>query len=146
MPNKMTSAREDAGALYTRAMDNAVVIVRGIRPDQWHNATPCAEWDMRVLVNHVTSENQWIEQILGGRTVRDVGTELDGDLLGDDPIAAYASSVARAKASLLPGRMGGTYGVSIGDITVTKIAKEAALRNASRDVASTLRSRLLEGF
>gem|GEM_PF-1194493 len=38
------------------------------------------------------------------------------------------------------------YGVSIGDITATKIAKEAALKNASRDVASTIRSRLLDGF
>jgi outer membrane lipopolysaccharide assembly protein LptE/RlpB len=38
------------------------------------------------------------------------------------------------------------YGVSLGDITATKIAKETALKNASRDVASTLRSRLLEGF
>ena len=38
------------------------------------------------------------------------------------------------------------YGVSVGDITATKIAKEAALKSASRDVASTLRSRLLEGF
>lgn len=38
------------------------------------------------------------------------------------------------------------YSVTLGDITSTKIAKEAALENASRDVASTLRSRLLEGF
>jgi len=39
-----------------------------------------------------------------------------------------------------------SYSVTLGDITSTKIAKEAALKNASRDVASTLRSRLLEGF
>jgi outer membrane lipopolysaccharide assembly protein LptE/RlpB len=39
-----------------------------------------------------------------------------------------------------------SYNVSIGDITATKIAKETALKSASRDVASTLRSRLLEGF
>lgn len=32
------------------------------------------------------------------------------------------------------------------NITATKIAKETALETASRDVASTLRSRLLEGF
>jgi hypothetical protein len=38
------------------------------------------------------------------------------------------------------------YGVSILDVTATKLAKETALKNASRDVASTLRSRLLEGF
>jgi curli biogenesis system outer membrane secretion channel CsgG len=39
-----------------------------------------------------------------------------------------------------------SYSVTLGDITGTKIAKEAALKTASRDVASTLRSRLLEGF
>jgi hypothetical protein len=39
-----------------------------------------------------------------------------------------------------------SYPVSLGDITATKIAKAAAVQNASRDVASTLRSRLLEGF
>ena len=39
-----------------------------------------------------------------------------------------------------------SYGVALGDITSTKIAKETALKNASRDVASTLRSRILEGF
>jgi outer membrane lipopolysaccharide assembly protein LptE/RlpB len=39
-----------------------------------------------------------------------------------------------------------SYPVTLGDITATKIAKETALKNAGRDVASTLRSRLLEGF
>lgn len=39
-----------------------------------------------------------------------------------------------------------SYSVTLGDITSTKIAKESALKSASRDVASTLRSRLLEGF
>ena len=39
-----------------------------------------------------------------------------------------------------------SYPVTIGDITVTKIAKEAALKKASQDVAWTIRSRVLEGF
>ena len=39
-----------------------------------------------------------------------------------------------------------SYSVTLGDITTTKIAKESALKTASRDVASSLRSRLLEGF
>jgi hypothetical protein len=38
------------------------------------------------------------------------------------------------------------YKVSIGDITVTKIAKETAIKKASQDIAWTLRSRVLEGF
>jgi hypothetical protein len=38
------------------------------------------------------------------------------------------------------------YAVFIGDITRTKIAKDAAVKNACKDLASTLRSRVLEGF
>jgi hypothetical protein len=39
-----------------------------------------------------------------------------------------------------------SYGVTLGDITQTKIAKSAAITNACKDLASTLRSRVLEGF
>ena len=38
------------------------------------------------------------------------------------------------------------YKVTVGDITVTKIAKEVAIKKASQDIAWTLRSRVLEGF
>ena len=38
------------------------------------------------------------------------------------------------------------YNVSVGDITATKIAKEAAIQKASQDIAWTIRSRVLEGF
>lgn len=38
------------------------------------------------------------------------------------------------------------YAVFIGNITQTKIAKDAAVKNACKDLASTLRSRVLEGF
>lgn len=38
------------------------------------------------------------------------------------------------------------YPVSVGDIRTTKIAKDAAIRKASQDIAWTLRSRVLEGF
>ncbi len=38
------------------------------------------------------------------------------------------------------------YAVSVGDITKTKIVKETAIKNACKDLASTLRSRVLEGF
>ncbi len=39
-----------------------------------------------------------------------------------------------------------SYPVTIGDITATKIVKDGAIKNASKDIASTLRSRVLEGF
>jgi hydroxymethylpyrimidine/phosphomethylpyrimidine kinase len=39
-----------------------------------------------------------------------------------------------------------SYTVTLGDISATKTAKETAIKSASRDVASTIRSRVLEGF
>jgi outer membrane lipopolysaccharide assembly protein LptE/RlpB len=39
-----------------------------------------------------------------------------------------------------------TYAVNLGDISKTKIQKESAVRNASKDLASSIRSRVLEGF
>jgi|APFre7841882630_1041343.scaffolds.fasta_scaffold13407_1 outer membrane lipopolysaccharide assembly protein LptE/RlpB len=39
-----------------------------------------------------------------------------------------------------------SYPVALGDITATKIAKESAVIKACRDIAATLRSRVLEGF
>ncbi len=39
-----------------------------------------------------------------------------------------------------------SYPVTLGDISATKMAKESAMRNASKDIASTIRSRVLEGF
>jgi curli biogenesis system outer membrane secretion channel CsgG len=38
------------------------------------------------------------------------------------------------------------YAVTIGNISATKIAKDAAIKNASKNLASTVRSRVLEGF
>jgi lipopolysaccharide assembly LptE-like protein len=38
------------------------------------------------------------------------------------------------------------YTVFIGDITSTKIGKDAAIKNACKNLASTVRSRVLEGF
>ncbi len=38
------------------------------------------------------------------------------------------------------------YAVTLGNITATKTAKEAAIKKASQDIAWTLRSRILEGF
>jgi hypothetical protein len=39
-----------------------------------------------------------------------------------------------------------TYATTIGDITATKIAKDAAIKNAGKSLASSIRSRVLEGF
>jgi len=110
--------RKDSGDLYLRAMESGLGLVTSIKADQWHNVTPCDEWDLRVLLNHITSENLWLAEMFSGKTMEDVGASLDGDVLGDDPIAAFTGSVAAAKRALqIPGALEATHGLSSGDFS-----------------------------
>jgi uncharacterized protein (TIGR03086 family) len=78
--------------LHAGAMAAFDAAVREVRPDQWHLPTPCADWDVRTLVNHVVGEARWMVPLLAGRSIADVGGALDGDLLGEDPAAAWATA------------------------------------------------------
>jgi len=60
--------------------------VGAVKNDQWGGPTPCAEWSVRELVNHVVSEELWAAPLLRGQTIEEVGGQFDGDVLGDDPL------------------------------------------------------------
>lgn len=81
----LLSARE----AYARGVETFDTVLRQVRPDQWTAATPCVEWDVRTLVNHVVGEDRWVPPLLAGLTIAEVGDTLDGDLLGDDPQLAW---------------------------------------------------------
>lgn len=117
MSNKMKTTSERSLDLYLRAVAQTTAIVKGIKPDQWDNSTPCEEWNLRVLVNHVIGEHRWLEAIFSGETVASVGKAFDGDLTGDDPIAAYVDAGARAEAAINDEVLVAHHDVSIGDIS-----------------------------
>lgn len=89
--------------LHQRATDAFGRHVHAIRDDQWTAPTPCSEWDVRQLVNHVVSEMRWSPPLLAGRTIAEVGERFDGDVLGDDPRAAWDDSAAEAVAAVSAG-------------------------------------------
>lgn len=74
--------------------------VRDVRGDQWGEPTPCTEWNVRELVNHVTAEQLWIPPLVTeGRTVEELAGRFSGDVLGDDPVAAWDRASAAAHAA-----------------------------------------------
>lgn len=75
--------------LFGRAVGEFDARVGRVENDQWHEPTPCTEWDVHMLVNHVVNEARWVKPLLEGKTLEDVGNSLDGDLLGDDPAGAW---------------------------------------------------------
>ena len=87
----------DLANLFRSASNHFGELVHRVRDDQWTSSTPCTDWDVRALVNHLVAENLWVPPLLAGKTIEDVGDAFDGDVLGDDPIAAWDRAVAPAQ-------------------------------------------------
>ena len=104
-------------SLFDRAVTEFDTRVRAVADAQWSASTPNVEWDVRTLVNHVTGEDLWAPSLLDGMTIADVGDRFDGDLLGDDPKAAWVAAAAGARAAVgQEGALARTVHVSFGDI------------------------------
>lgn len=66
--------------------------LRLVRSGQWESPTPCTEWNVRQLVNHVTRGNLNYVGLLAGGTGAQFLRMRDADALGGDPVAAFAAS------------------------------------------------------
>ncbi|MGP3975534.1 TIGR03086 family metal-binding protein [Streptomyces sp. 8N114] len=64
-----------------------------VRAEQWCWPTPCTEWNVRRLVNHVTRGNLNYAALVHGGSGAGFLRLRDVDALGDDPVSAYADSV-----------------------------------------------------
>lgn len=49
------------------------------------NSTPCSEWNVQALLNHIVSELKWMPQLMHGKTIAEVGDKFEGDLIGEEP-------------------------------------------------------------
>src|ERR687895_1707763 len=86
--------------LHRRAVGEFEDRVDSIPGDAWSRPTPCLDWDVRALVNHVVGEDRWTGPLLDGMTIAEVGDRFDGDLLGDDPQGAGRVASAEAVAAV----------------------------------------------
>lgn len=98
----MTSPIDDLGTVLDAVGD----LVAAVRQDQWSAPTPCSEWTVRELVNHMVIGDRLAAGILRGEATVARGA-LDpktNDALGDDPVAAHRSAAAAMLAAFrLPG-------------------------------------------
>jgi uncharacterized protein (TIGR03086 family) len=86
-------------------------LVDAVQPDQWTAPTPCTDWDIRQLLNHVANGNVVFAGV-ADRT-RPSGPvspeERAVDRLGDDPAAGFRATGERMHdAFLTPGFLDGT--------------------------------------
>jgi uncharacterized protein (TIGR03086 family) len=106
----------DLVALFARSIERFVDRVDQVAARQWTSPTPCADWDVRTLVNHVTYEQLWAPHLVSGDTIAEVGDRYDGDVLGDDPSTAARAASQRSMAAFAAGDLDAPVHLSYADV------------------------------
>jgi uncharacterized protein (TIGR03086 family) len=116
----------DAATLHRRTVDYWDAQVGGVSPDQWNAATPCTDWNVHDLVNHVVGEERWTVPLVHGSTIEEVGHALDGDLLGEDPVEAGHRAAAEARAAVEEVPLDSRVHLSYGDEDLEEYLRQLA--------------------
>jgi uncharacterized protein (TIGR03086 family) len=96
--------------------------LRAVRPGQWSADTPCDDWTVRDLVNHVVGGNRMAVSLLAGASADDARAIPGHDYLGDDPVASFMDSADDLAASFrAPGALDRICHHRVGDIPATQL-------------------------
>jgi uncharacterized protein (TIGR03086 family) len=94
-------------------------LVGQVRPEQWSEPTPCAEWDVRTLVGHLIATRQGYSALLDGASAADLLSFItrQGEAAGTDPVATLGNAVTSVRAGFAePGALERTVHHTVGDI------------------------------
>lgn len=98
----------DVVATFERVLDRANEVVDRVEPGQLANPTPCTEWDVRAVINHIAGGATMFAECVEQGSVPDsrLGELMAGDNLGDDFKANYRAASDRARATFaMPGAL-----------------------------------------
>ncbi|ABK51924.1 conserved hypothetical protein [Acidothermus cellulolyticus 11B] len=82
----------DAITQLATALDTTERIIAAIRPDQWHNATPCAEWDVHAVASHLVLGHRLFVRALHGEEFAAGSRPSGPPQITEDVRTAYRSS------------------------------------------------------
>lgn len=116
----------DAPEMHRAAVARSCAVVDAITEDQWDAATPCTEWDVRDLVNHMVAENLWAVPLLAGSTIDEVGDDFEGEVLGDDPRQTHREAAERAQETADTVDLSRTVHLSFGDVEAEFFLRQRA--------------------
>jgi uncharacterized protein (TIGR03086 family) len=113
---------------HGRALAGFDRVVSQIQDADWDKPTPCSEWTVRDLVNHLVYEQLWVPELLAGKSVAEIGDKYEGDVVGDDPIGRWeATSKAAREAWVGPGALEGDIQLGRGPTPAVQYCWEMTL-------------------
>ena len=84
--------------IFTRAVNQTGRIVHGVQEDQFGGGTPCSDWTVRDLLNHIVIGAQQFDAAIRGD-----GFDLAAygkDAIGDDPFGVWERAAAALTTAL----------------------------------------------
>ncbi len=78
-----------------RTFEHTQVVIAGVAPEQLGNPTPCAEWDVRALVEHTID----VVERIGASARGDEAPPPGSCVLGDDPAGQFRTAAAATLAA-----------------------------------------------
>ena len=110
---------------FLAALESTSKIVSSVDGDAWARPTPCDEWNVKDVVNHLVYENLWAIELFNGRTIEEVGDRFDGDLVGNSPNERYAETTAEVRSIInKPGSMDAVCHISSGPVPGSEYASQ----------------------
>ena len=73
--------------------------LRLVKQGHWERPTPCTEWDVRALANHVVGGSVRYTMLLRGSPEHEVEATRAADNLGEDPVASFLITAAEGLAA-----------------------------------------------
>lgn len=102
----------DSRQLHRHAGAAAADLIARVTPEQFGSPTPCSEWDVRALINHMVVGNRLFVAVLTGDPMPDHTV----DMLGTDPLGAFLDSFDELRTAFdLHGVLDGTYQTPFGE-------------------------------
>jgi uncharacterized protein (TIGR03086 family) len=97
-----------------RSFAAVAALIRAIRPDQWSAPTPCEQWDVRRVVEHLVGMNLVFAAMLAGERPPQHGEGLPA---GELPQAFNDSAATLLDAFAKPGALDRSYTGPLGSAT-----------------------------
>lgn len=113
-----------AAQFFIKALQVGGTCVAHIRDDELANPTPCSQWNLKQLLNHMVYELRWVPEIVAGKTIAEVGDKYEGDLLNGNLQAIWQDAAAAARRAAKTAKPGQIVHLSYGDVPVEKYLTE----------------------
>jgi uncharacterized protein (TIGR03086 family) len=116
----------DLKTLFKQCLATASAVIKQVKPEQYRDPTPCTEWDVQTLINHMLYELSWAADILDGKTIAEVGTKYNGDLIASDLFKNWTTAANLGLKSLTKVNLDQTVHLSFGDLTAAFYIQQQA--------------------